>query len=214
MKSLLTFSALFVASLLLTSSFAGPAKASLKWEFGFFDSVNDFFGTGTFELSGPTGNDPDDLVAFEFSGTCGQDTVGLATNDCDFALTDIDAVFWELRPDWTFVELVIEAEVGLDNPVLALLVVDESFVELGCIALSGLRCNGQSTDLRTVAVGGGAFLNPIHETPEPPALWLFSLGLALLFVMALWTRSATGSRRPLDLTFAGGARPSPNPTTA
>ena len=52
------------------------------------------------------------------------------------------------------------------------------------------------------------------DIPEPPALWLFSLGLALLLVMDLWSRSAAGCRRSLDLTFPGLARPSPNPTTA
>lgn len=150
------------------------ANASLMWEFGFSDRVNDFEGTGSFTLGGPT--DADGLAAFEFSGVCGQNASNI-DNPCSFGLADLGNTEWILNDDWTFETLNIEASINSGMFVLDLELND---LLLDCFESGGDSCNGSSFDFRESAFGDGAFLTPIHDVPEPSTVALFALGLLAL----------------------------------
>ncbi len=102
--------ALATASILLISSWTGPARATLMWEFGFTGRLNNFEGTGSFTLGGPT--TADGVVAFEFSGVCGTN-LGGGDNICDFDINDVFSSSWTLLDDGTVEDLMMRARASV-----------------------------------------------------------------------------------------------------
>ena len=191
---------LAAASILLISSWTGPARATLMWEFGFNGRLNNFEGTGSFTLGGST--TADGLVAFEFSGVCGTAQVG-DDNICDFDINDVIASSWTLSGDWTFDDLMMRARSSVMSSTGSWffdLSFERSFVRLTCrdVNVREDRNLFRYFDVRGDSIGGGAFLRPIHIVSEPPTRWLFSLGLLALAAAVLWVRRQRPSGESLS----------------
>ncbi|MDA0261847.1 MAG: hypothetical protein O3A21_06605 [Proteobacteria bacterium] len=169
------------------------AHAALMWEFGFIDRIDNFEGTGSFTLGGP--NTADGLVAFEFTGVCGQgrlDSGEVFDNDCTFGLADVAEFSWSLTDDWTFDEITFAAGRGFGLLFSGSITATSDALQLVCIGFTA-QCNGLNFLSRGQSFEtGGAFLTPIHAAiPLPPTLVLYVLGL----LAWAWSVSLT-RRRP------------------
>ena len=151
-----------------------PASASLIWEFGFTGpEINGFSGSGSFELSGNTGNSLADLVDFSYSGNCGGP-------QCDLALADVVFATWKVDTNWAFTALDLTAISGDEtagNPLFQL-TINPNFLVVSCQSMVN-ECGGFGEQNRFGQFGSDATLSPVHENvPAPATIALVGLGLA------------------------------------
>lgn len=197
-----------IASVLVAMSLAvtGPARASLVWDFAF--ESPDLTANGTVVFTGPDSIAGDQIESFQFEGTF----LGAPVM---FATPDIIRALWLATPELVFEYLLIEAVQGpgdLWGPALSLQIIGpDVYEQFSAIALcGGLGC-------APFGIAGVSFdPSPVHgeAVPEPSALWIFSLGLVGVLLMALRTRRAAGGGAPLVHGVSVGARPSSSPTAA
>ena len=159
----------------------GPARASLVWDFAF--ESPDLTATGTVVFTGPDSVAGDQIESFLFEGIFLGAPVLLAT-------PDITRAFWLMTPELVFQYLLIEAVKGpgdLWGPALSLQIIGPDIWDqyTAMVLCGGLECAPYGI------AGVNSYQSPGYDeaaVPEASALWIFSLGLVLLFSMVPRTR--------------------------
>ena len=188
------------------------AQASLAWDFVLepFPSPGlDLSGTGTIAFTGPDSTAGDQIESFSFEGLIFGVPVKMVASDITVAV-------WGISPpseiDWLYLEAAAPEQVDVWEPFHLWMNVG---IPNGPPNVAYVSCFGPGCPTEGIAAADIIFSQGREETvPEPPALWIFSLGLVFAFSMARRTRRAAGGGAPLAHGVSVGARPSSSPTAA